>query len=90
MIKRRKTEITVESRELFVIASAVASNEAWCRECAEPARLFSPEQAAVYMGVSTRSIYRMVEAGEFHYTETVDAGLLICLNSSVTGFTKKF
>ncbi len=85
MIRRRRTEITVEMRELFVFGSAAASVQAWCRECAEPARMISPEQAAILTGVSTRSIYRMVEAGELHYTETVDARLLVCLNSSVNG-----
>ncbi|MCM3874460.1 MAG: hypothetical protein ND895_27530 [Pyrinomonadaceae bacterium] len=81
MIKRRRTEITVESQELFVVGSAGALVQAWCRVCEKPVRMISPEQATILTGMSTRSIYRMVEAGGVHYTETSGSRLLVCLSS---------
>jgi len=41
----------------------------------------TPEEAAVLTHVSTRTIYRRVEAGRVHFTETAEGLLLVCLNS---------
>jgi hypothetical protein len=43
--------------------------------------MFTPDQAALIANVSSRTIYRRVEAGEMHYTETAEGFLLVCANS---------
>jgi hypothetical protein len=43
--------------------------------------MLAPEQIAAITGTSTRDIYRRVEAGELHFTETESGVLLICLDS---------
>jgi hypothetical protein len=40
-----------------------------------------PEQAAILTGISAREIYRRLEIGRIHFTETSLGSLLICLNS---------
>jgi len=41
----------------------------------------SPLEAAALCDVSTRTIYRWLESGTIHFSETLGKGLVICLNS---------
>jgi len=41
----------------------------------------STEQAAVMIGVSSRTIYQCVESGQIHFADTPEGLLLICLKS---------
>jgi hypothetical protein len=43
--------------------------------------MMTPEDAAMAAGTSARTIYRLVEANEIHFTQIPDAHLFICLNS---------
>jgi len=43
------------------------------------------EQAALLAGVSTRQLYRWVEASKLHFTETPEGLLLVCLDSLAQG-----
>jgi len=43
--------------------------------------MITPNEAAKLAGISSRSVYRLVEAESIHFTETRDGSLLICLNS---------
>ncbi len=52
-----------------------------CAECSDPVGMLTPEEAAAVADVSTRAIYRWVEEGAAHFTETPEGLLLICLNS---------
>lgn len=44
-------------------------------------KMVTPEAAAVVAGVSTRTVYRWVEAGKIHFAETPAGLVLVCLNS---------
>jgi excisionase family DNA binding protein len=46
--------------------------------------MLTPTEAAWQTKVSQRVLYRWIEAGLIHFTETVDGGVFICL-SSLTG-----
>ena len=43
--------------------------------------MLTAEGAAGAAGVSTRTIYRWVESGKIHFTETAEGRVLICLDS---------
>jgi predicted site-specific integrase-resolvase len=43
--------------------------------------MVTADDAATIAKVSSRTIYRRVEAGETHYTETAEGRLLVCTNS---------
>ena len=79
-MRRRRIEITVATRQLIIRRQ---SNYApvWCRECPSPVPLIAPEEAAVLAGVSMRTVYRWMEAGQLHFIETAEQSPLICLNS---------
>lgn len=78
---KKRIEITVETHSVTVIRHLRAAQRIWCLDCAEAVQFLSPEEAAAAMGLSLRAIYRQVEAGRFHFTESPAGLLRICLNS---------
>lgn len=80
-MKRRK-KVTIVTDEVLVLRRP-GRGLAWCPACAQSVRMLRPEEAGALAGVSSRTIYRWVEAQKVHFAETPDGGLLICLNSLV-------
>ena len=80
MRHKRKIKITVTRRELLYTLSERrrVSRTAWCTECGGDFSVLTPGLAAEFLSVSTREIYRMVEAGRLHYVEAPDQELFIC------------
>ena len=74
-------EITVERDELSVIKRPVHRALNWCAQCAERVPMVTPDEAVAVAGCSAREIYRWVEAGRVHFTETPQGLLSICLRS---------
>jgi hypothetical protein len=82
--KTRRTEKTVEIHEFYAIRNASGSLPALCADCpTADAIMLAPEQAAGLAHVTTRMIYRWVEIGAIHYTETTNGLLLVCVRSIV-------
>jgi len=52
-------------------------------------QMLTPDQAATLGNVSSRTIYRRVEAGEMHYMETAEGHLLVCANSIELNLTRE-
>ena len=86
MSPKTRTEITVETERIVIIPrrSHTEAVKAWCDGCSAFVRMLTPEAAAVLVNVSTRTIYRLVEARELHFTETPEGMLLICPDSLIT------
>ena len=81
---KKRTEIKIEIERSLIISRSEAEALAWCAECAAHVRMLRPEDAAAVARVSVRTIYRWVEAGKLHFSETPEGpnGMLrICLNS---------
>jgi excisionase family DNA binding protein len=78
---KRRIEITVEKRRLIVLKRQRRSVLEWCGGCGRKVQMLTPDQAATIANVSSRTIYRRVEAGEMHYMETAEGRLLVCANS---------
>jgi hypothetical protein len=79
MKKMKRTEITIETHRVLVIRRPKSSFLAWCAACAEQSQMITPVEAAVLARVSTRPIYRWIEADKLHFTETPDGLLHVCL-----------
>ena len=73
MSRRRRIEITVENR-LLVLRRAVHPS-VWCAVCPVPVQMLTPEEAAALTQVSTRWLYRQLEAGQIHFVETPEGRL---------------
>jgi hypothetical protein len=80
-VRKKRTEIVVELDEVFVIRRRQTISFAWCRECAAQVQMLTPDQAATLAGFSSRFIYRCIEAGSLHFSETSHGHLLICQGS---------
>jgi excisionase family DNA binding protein len=63
--------VTIETEESTVPRAIQdrRSSVMWCPNCRRQVEFVSPEQAAQIAGVSTRTIYRWVEAGTIHFLE---------------------
>jgi hypothetical protein len=80
---KRRIEITVERRRLIVQSGrSVSGTAAWCAACGGRVRMLSPDEAALVAGITLRTIFRRVEGGQVHFTETAEGQLLICPNTT--------
>ena len=73
--------LAVKKRQVVIINRPFVSPQKRCDRCTEPSGLITPDEAAALCDVSTRTIYRWLETGAIHFSETVGEGLLICLSS---------
>lgn len=80
-MKRRVTEVEIE--QVVVLRIPAGARCVWCPECVAQVAVVTPEEAARIAGVTTRAIYRQIEARALHFTEMPGGALLICLNSVV-------
>ena len=80
MRKTRRTEISLEIEEAVAIRmkSVVIAN---CRGCRKQTRMVGANDAAMLARLSTREIYRFVEAERLHFTEDQCGLLFVCLES---------
>ena len=78
---KRRIEITVDRHRLVFLRRPSASPSSWCASCGEQVAMLTPDEAATVANVSSRTIYRRVEAGEIHYTETPEGLVRVCANS---------
>jgi excisionase family DNA binding protein len=78
---KKRTKLTIETERVLVIRRGRAGREAVCEACQEVVQLLSVDEAATLTRVGARKIYRMVEAGKIHFTQTNEKLLLICFNS---------
>lgn len=81
MRTKKRTEITIETDRVVVISKRQRSVLAWCRKCRCRVQMITVDEAATIAGVSSRMIYRWVEAERLHFTETAEGHLLICCQS---------
>ena len=81
MKNRTRTEITIETERVLIIRKRKGSVLTWCSTCAQQVPMVKVDEAATIAGVSSRTLYRWVEAEKVHFAETPEGLLLICLSS---------
>src|SRR5438874_10665618 len=70
-----------EKRQVVIINRPFVSPQQRCDRCTKPSGMITPDEAAALCQVSTRTVYRWLETGVIHFSETVGEGILICLSS---------
>jgi hypothetical protein len=80
MSKKRRTELTFET-EVVLVQRKPHCFPVYCGVCPDSPQLVTTDEAALLTHVSSREIYRRVEAGQLHFAETADGKLSICPNS---------
>ena len=74
----KKTETIIETHEVWVVRRRAGQPAVWCTECVGQPAMLTTEEAARLSGLSQRAVYRSVEAGAVHFTETADGCLFVC------------
>ena len=80
MTRKRKTEIRLEVEEVVAIRPQriLLAHCLWCRK---QMRMVAANEAALISGLSTREVYRLVEAGQLHFIEGQNGLLFVCVAS---------
>jgi helix-turn-helix protein len=78
---RKRTEITIETDRLVVVSGRKVSIVSWCRECNQRVKMVTVDDAAAMAGLSSRTVYRWIEAEKIHSLETSEKFLLVCPRS---------
>jgi hypothetical protein len=84
----RRAEITVEFNQVVVIKKPEGLVVMWCSVCEEQVNMVTTEAAAILSNIDTRTVYRRIEAGAIHFTETPEGLVLVCLNSLLSGLSR--
>ena len=72
----RKTNITVTTEQKFIVQKQTAKEIVCCEQCR--AEMISAHVSAEFFGISSREIYRLIEAGKIHFVETDRNEIYIC------------
>lgn len=78
---KRTIRITLTQAHYVSHAAAGGPESRWCPRCAAFVQMLTPEQAAALAGVSTRHVFRWLEADRLHFVETASPSPLVCLAS---------
>jgi hypothetical protein len=78
---KRRTEITIETDHQLIIRKRVGIRSAQCGTCNKQVTMITADVAAKLAGLSSRALYRLIEADRIHFIELHDGSSLICLSS---------
>ncbi len=77
----RKTKITIENYRRTILKMRRGAGAVRCEICESPTLMVSPNEAAAVLQTTVREIFRLIEAGAIHFSETAGGELLVCRNS---------
>jgi len=75
--RRTTTKITIETERLLVVSRS-RNLASWCPSCGALVQRVTVDEAAVVARVVSMTVYRWVEAGTIHYTQTEGGVPLLC------------
>jgi hypothetical protein len=87
MIINRKIEMLIATKESYIIRKSSSDARTVCAKCGEPT--LTAQQTAGIFGITQRRIFRLIEAGAAHFTETETGAVMICLSSLATVLDQK-
>ncbi|MBC7899863.1 MAG: hypothetical protein H7070_07385 [Saprospiraceae bacterium] len=76
---KQRAEITFETQETIVLREGSKILTVFCPKCRKNVLMAAPQAIAILLGSTEREIFRLVEAGKIHFTET--GRVLVCLKS---------
>ena len=77
MTTRRKTRITVQTRQMTIVRGLRVR----CHQCGAEVSIITPESAAGALQTTPREIHGLLESGELHAVTEPSGENLICGNS---------
>jgi hypothetical protein len=82
-MKRKRTEVTIETDEIWIIRRPGSGFQTWCPVCDKQTTMITPDEAALLTELDERDIYRQVESGLIHCAKMPGGILLVCSNSII-------
>jgi hypothetical protein len=82
---KKRTEITVKTYRLIVF-NRPGGWVGECEMCGKEVEMVTPEEAAAIIQISSRAIYRAIEAGDVHFIEAPQ--VFMCRNSLFEFFSR--
>jgi len=80
-VGRKRKEVTIETERILFINRSPRRPILWCDSCAQEVVMLTVDEAGAMARMTSRMIFKLVEAGQLHFTETPEGRLLICSNS---------
>ena len=81
MARAKKILLLHERRETVRLRFKRTQCSGWCAHCEAEVEWFPVLEAAEFLGVSEREVFRLVEASQIHFLEFELQPLLICRKS---------
>lgn len=78
---KRKTAVVVKKHQLTTVHLTRPPIRAWCGSCRVEVLMLTVDEASALAQTDARNIFRRVEAGELHFSETERGALLVCAAS---------
>ena len=82
-MSKKRREVTIETERILFVGHRRGNPILWCDRCGEDVLMLTVDEAAIMSRSTSRMIFKLVEAGRLHFTETLEGRLLICFNSLV-------
>ena len=79
-MKKRKTEITIETFEVMAISRRNSLSRRWCASCEKQVAIVNLDDPAI-LGSTREAIRQQVKTGRVHLIGTADGSPFICLDS---------
>ena len=80
-MKTRRTEVTIETDEIWIIRRSASGFVAWCPACARQTTMITPDEAALLTELDPRDVHRLVLDGQIHNNGTAGDLSFVCSNS---------
>lgn len=80
-MKSKRTTIRTETYEVTTVRRRPSTLRAWCVACAAEVEMMTPERAAEWAAVPSRTISGWLEAGKLHLAEVAPRLLYVCRDS---------
>ena len=78
------TEITIEVEQVVTVRRRRQIHQAagdWCSACGEEVLMLTPDEATSLVRLSTREIFRLIDARQIHFSETGSGLIRFCVTS---------
>ena len=81
---RKRIDLTIETENSLTYRVSRGRNQEFCETCDSQTPLLIVSEMAQSTGMSSRTIFQMIGAGQLHFRETATGSLLVCFDSLST------
>jgi hypothetical protein len=80
-MRRKQTEIVIETSEVYIVRHGRQRLRAWCRDCEREVSLITPGEAALLTFQDTGTILSMMAEKRIHFRLAAGKVPYVCLTS---------